>query len=127
MFTNFIKGKIIKGYRVASGYSKNSPYPEGSIKMQLPFFKKRGLDLYRFYPASLNISIFPKRFKLINPGHTFRDVKWFADKSEENFSFSACKIIHKDKVYDGYIYYPRPETKPDHFHDESTVEVILHI
>jgi phage pi2 protein 07 len=124
LFKNIIKGKVVKGYRVASGISKNSPYPEGSVKMQLPFFKQRGLDLYRFYPATLNISIFPKKFELKNPKYRFRKVKWSADQLPEDFSFSACKIIHKDIIYDGYVYYPHPETKSDHFHDGSTVEII---
>lgn len=124
MFNNIIKGKIVKGYRVASGISKNSPYPAGSIKMQIPYFKKLGLDLYNYHPATLNINIFPKKFELINPEYTFRNVKWFADKPAEDFSFSACKIIHKNKIYEGYVYYPRPETKTAHFHDESTIEII---
>ena len=92
--------------------------------MQLPFFKQRGLDLYRFYPATLNINIFPKKFELKNPRYTFRDVKWFADHHSEDFSFFGCKVIHKNKMYDGYIYYPRPETKTAHFHDGSTIEIM---
>lgn len=92
--------------------------------MQLPYFKKLGLDLYNYYPATLNINIFPKKFELINPEYTFRNVKWFADKPAENFSFSACNVIYKNKLYEGYIYYPHPETKTDHFHDGSTIEVI---
>ncbi len=92
--------------------------------MQLPFFKQRGLDLYRFFPATLNISIFPKKFQLINPRYTFRNVKWFSGCPAEDFSFSACEIIDKNKIYDGYIYYPQPDTKPAHFHDLSTIEVI---
>jgi len=92
--------------------------------MQLPYFKKLGLDLYNYYPATLNINIFPKKFELINPEYTFRNVKWFADKPAEDFSFSACKIIHKNKIYEGYVYYPRPETKTAHFHDESSLEII---
>jgi len=124
LFKNIIKGKIVKGYRVASGISKNSPYPAGSIKMQMPYFKKLGLDLYNYYPATLNINIFPKKFELINPEYTFRNVKWSADHPAEDFSFSACNVIHKNKLYEGYIYYPHPETKSDHFQDESSLEII---
>jgi len=124
LFKNIIKGKVIKGYQIASGLNLNSPYPDGSIKMQLPYFKKLGLDLYNFYPATLNISIFPKKFELRNPLHTFRNVKWSANHPSENFSFSACKVIHKNKIYEGYIYYTHSETKTDHFHDKSTIEII---
>ncbi|NIP30494.1 MAG: hypothetical protein GTN99_04955 [Candidatus Dadabacteria bacterium] len=124
MNANIIKGKVVRGYGIASGKNKQSLYTEGSIKMQLPFFKQKGLDLYRFYPATLNISIFPKKFELKNPEYTFKNVKWFSAVPAEDFSFSRCKIIHKKKIYDGYIYYPHPKTKPDHFHDRSTIEII---
>ena len=92
--------------------------------MQIPYFKKLGLDLYNYYPATLNINIFPKKFELINPEYTFRNVKWCADKPAETFSFAVCNVIYKNKLYEGYIYYPHPETKTDHFHDESTIEII---
>lgn len=121
---SFLRGKVKKGYQVASGINRNSPYPLGSIRMQLSFFKERGLDLYRFYPATLNINIFPKKFELTNPQYTFRNVKWSPYHPAEDFSFSRCNVIHKSKFYEGYIYYPHPETKFDHYHDKSTVEII---
>lgn len=124
MNRSFLRGKVKKGYEVASGISRNSPYPQGSIKMQLPFFKERGLDLYRFYPATINVSIFPNKFVARNLEYTFRNVKWSPYHPAEDFSFSRCKVIHKSKLYEGYIYYPHPDTKSDHFHDKSTVEII---
>ena len=124
MSKDFVIGRVVKGYRVASGISQNSPYPSGSISMQLPFFRKLGLNLYGLYPATLNISIFPEKFALINPEYTFRDVKWSENHPAEDFSFSRCELIYKNKIYDGFIYYPHPETKPAHYHDESSIEII---
>lgn len=124
MSKGFIKGRVVKGYQVASGISRNSPYPRGSIIMQMPIFSKLGLNLYGFYPATINISIFPRKFVLKNPRFTFRGVKWSENHPAEDFSLSKCELIYKHQIYEGYIYYPHPETKPDHFHDDSTIEVI---
>jgi len=119
-----IPGVIVEGYGVASGLSEDSPYPDGTIPMQVPFFRELGLDFTTFYPATLNISISPLTFALKYPEHTFRQVKWTGDAPAEDFSFAPCLVTLGEKTYRGFVYYPHPETKPDHFHDPSTVEVI---
>ena len=48
-----MSGIINKGHGVASGASTSSPYPTGSIAMQAPFFKARGLDLSGCYFGTL--------------------------------------------------------------------------
>ena len=118
-----ITGKVIKGYGIASRQAKNSPYPQGSIVMQTPFFLERGLDISSYYPATLNVSIAPKKFKMVNPEWTFRDVAWFEGFCE-TFSFSQCRIVYSNKEIEGLIYYPHPETKPDHFQDDSVLEIL---
>ncbi len=118
-----INGVLKKGYGIASGRAENSPYPAASITMQTPFFLKRGLDIRHCFAGTLNISIHPKKFLMIHPAWTFEQVKWFST-SCETFSFSPCSVIYKKKEVEGYIYYPHPETKPDHFQDESTLEVL---
>ncbi len=119
-----VSGIIIKGYMVASGLSTNSPYPEGSIKMQWPFFKERGLDLNPLFPATLNVSIKPKQFVVKYPRYTFRCIKWSDEHSPEDFSFSPCCVLYKNRCVSGFVYYPHPETKLDHHHDPSTLEII---
>ena len=64
-----LKGKIVKGHGVASGISKTTPYPKGSLEMQFPFFKKMGLDLYQFYMGTLNLDIRPYIWKPIIPDY----------------------------------------------------------
>ena len=115
MSKDFVRGRVVKGYRVASGISQNSPYPSGSISMQLPFFRKLGLNLYGLYPATLNISIFPEKFALINPEYTFRDVKWSENHPAEDFSFSRCELIYKNKIYYGFYILPSPGNQAGSF------------
>ena len=118
-----VTGKVLKGYGVASGQAEDSPYPEGSIIMQTPFFLERGLNIRLYFPATLNASISPYKFKMIDPEWTLRDVTWF-EGCCETFSFSRCRIIHNTREIDSLIYYPHPETKPDHFHDDSVLEIL---
>jgi hypothetical protein len=55
----WIQGEIQQGHGVASGKNAETPYPNGTIAMQAPFFKKLGLDLFNFWPGTLNISFKP--------------------------------------------------------------------
>ena len=117
-----VSGVVVEGYRVASGPSKDYPY--GSLEKQIPLFKERGLNLERFYPGTLNISIAPAIFELTAPEYTFRQVAWTNLHPPEDFSFSCCTIKFKGSEYAGFVYYPHPETKKRHFESDSVIEVI---
>ncbi len=120
-----VTATIKSGYGVASGQGSHSPYPAGSIALQTPFFRDRGLDLSPYFPGTINLSIQPHRFQLTQPQYTFRQVAWFPDIPPEDFSFSRCQLEtrHGDRAQ-GLIYYPHPDTKPDHFQDPSIIEVL---
>jgi hypothetical protein len=117
-----ITGEIIQGYRVASGPSKDYPY--GTLEKQFPLFKERGLDLAQFFMGTLNVSIAPSIFELVNPEYTFRQVAWTDLHPPEDFSFSQCSVGYKGGRHAGYVYYPHPETKKRHFEDASLIEII---
>jgi hypothetical protein len=117
-----VSGVIVRGHQVASQASKD--YPRGTIEMQLPFFKSLGLDLGGCYPGTLNVSISPMVFAMTHPEHTFRDVEWTSLHPPEHFSFSRCRIIFLGNRYDGWVYYPHPETKKRHFQNPSLVEIL---
>jgi hypothetical protein len=119
-----MRGIVIQGYRVASGPSRDYPY--GTLDKQRPIFKARGLDLEGYFNGTLNIDLRPFTFKLIKPEFTFRNVEWTDLHPPENFSFSRCKVIYKEIEYEGWVYYPHPETKLRHFQDPSLLEVIAH-
>ena len=117
-----VQGEITKGYRVASGPSKDYPY--GALDRQRPIFKSRGLDLGSYFNGTLNINIQLHIFKVIKPEFTFYHVEWTDLHPPEHFSFSHCKVIYKDIEYEGWVYYPHPETKLRHFQNPSLLEVI---
>jgi hypothetical protein len=117
-----VSGTVVEGHRVASGPSKEYPY--GSLERQKPFFKAGGLNLDRFFLGTLNVSIAPLRFEMFRPDYTFRQIAWTDLHPPEDFSFSLCRVHFRDREYEGYVYYPHPETKIRHFQNPSLIEVI---
>jgi len=117
-----LHGILVQGYRVASGPSKDYPY--GALDRQRPIFQSRGLDLSDCFNGTLNIDIQPRMFKLIEPEFTFHNVEWTDLHPPEHFSFSRCKVNFQAGEYDGWVYYPHPETKLRHFQNPSLLEVI---
>ena len=86
-------------------------------------FKERGRDLNAYFMA-LELGIQPNALKLLKPEFTFHHVEWTDLHPPEHFSFSRCKVIYKDIEYEGWVYYPHPETKLRHFQNPSLLEVI---
>ena len=117
-----IHGILVEGYHVASGPSADYPY--GALDRQRPIFKERGLDLSEYFNGSLNMDIRPRQFEMVKPQYTFEHVEWTDLHPPETFSFSNCKVIYKDVEYEGWVYYPHPETKLRNFHNPSLLEVI---
>ena len=121
-----ISGTIQPGHQVASGMAEDSPYALGTLEMQLPHFKKLGLDLSDYFLGTLNICISPHKFKICNPQYTFPLVKWHPNYPAETFSFSPCQLTFQGIDYRGLIYYPHPKTKIGHFQSDSIFEVVSH-
>lgn len=107
---------------MASGPSKDYPY--GSLERQRPLFKALGLDLDNYFNGTLNIDIRPLKFEIVRPQYTFEHVAWTDLHPPETFSFSRCQVIFRELSYDGWVYYPHPETKLRHFQNPSLLEVI---
>lgn len=121
-----VSGTVIRGHQVASGAARDERFPEGTLKMQLPFFRERGLDLSSFHLATLNVSFEDGRPELGEPGRTFRGVKWHPTEPAEDFSFFPCRICEPetDDFVEALIYFPHPETKPEHEQPEDVLEVL---
>ena len=114
----------MQGHQVASRPSK--AYPYSSLEKQKPYFKDLGLDLSPYFNGTLNISIAPLEFEMTRPELTFELVEWTDLHPPETFSFSRCKVKFEWKGYEGWVYYPHPETKKTHFQNPSLIEVITY-
>ena len=120
-----VLGKVIQGHGVASGQARDPRFPEGTLQMQMPIFATQGLCLDAYFPGTINVSIHPKRYAVRQAKHTFKQVKWAKNAPPEDFSFFDCYIVlPTNQRLQGVIYYPHPETKPEHFQDPATLEVL---
>lgn len=119
-----VEGVVCQGFQVASGEAVDNPYPAGTIAMQMPFFRDRGLDLSGYFSGTLNISIAPKQFSILRPYKTFPLLKWTTLHPPETFSFCQCVLSFQARQYGSLIYYPHPETKRTHFQGASVLEIL---
>lgn len=116
----------MRGHRVASGANGDPHFPGGTLRMQAPHFLARGLDLSAFHIGTVNVSIAPRRYRVVRARHTFRAVQWHPAKPAEDFSFFACRLSHAAAApVAGLIYFPHPETKPEHFQQPDVLELLL--
>lgn len=141
-----VEGTVAAGHGVASGSNPHSPFPAGTIELQIPHFARRGLDLSSKYPATINVDIAPSTFALRTPRITFPDVHWTDVHAAETFSFLRCRLsllpavgrddessstddgstdTQEPREYEGWVYYPHPETKPMHEQPTSVLEVLM--
>ena len=120
-----VKGIIKKGYGVASGKGGDKRFPNGTIAMQKPLFYQQRLDLEPYFSGTLNISISPHQYSIKQAKYTFKNLKWAEKEPAEDFSFFDCRILLKNgEIKEGLIYYPHPDTKPEHFQAADILEII---
>jgi CTP-dependent riboflavin kinase len=117
---------IVRGHQVASGRNGDPRFPSGTVRMQTPFFKALGLDLAAYFPGTVNVSVAPRRYQLVQPRITFRAVKWHPAVPAEDFSFFDTRVVRAGHAtVEGLIYFPHPQTKPEHFQQPDVLELLL--
>lgn len=121
-----VSARVVEGHGVASGKSRDSRFPGGTLQMQFPFFRERGLDLSSCHPGTLNLSLSPHRYEILEPAYTFRNVAWHPTEPAEDFSFFSCEVLKSREAtpFPAWIYHPHPETKPEHFQSADVLEII---
>jgi len=121
-----ITARVVQGHRVASGLNGNPRFPGGTLSMQIPHFRRLGLDLSPLYQGTLNVSIAPLQYRVAGPRYTFSKVKWHPTEPAEDFSFFDVRVLlPKGEAVAGFIYFPHPETKPEHFQAPDVLELLL--
>jgi len=121
-----ITAHLVEGYRVASGLNGDPRFPGGTLRMQAPHFLARGFDIGHLYLGTLNVNIAPLHYRVVKARHTFTNVKWHPTEPAEDFSFFDVRVIRPgEPPVDGVIYYPHPDTKPEHFQQPEVLELLL--
>lgn len=120
-----VSGKVVTGYGVASGRNGDARFPDGTLALQWPYFMAGGLDLEGIFRGTINISVAPLKPEPNSALKTFRKVAWHDSTPPEDFSFFQVRVaLVGEPPVAGYIYWPHPETKPEHFQNEHVVEVL---
>lgn len=120
-----LPGVVVPGHGVASGRSATTPFPAGTIDLQLPHFAARGLDLTGLHHATVNVDVAPLVVTMVAPEHTFTDVDWTDVHGPETFSFARCGLTREGARHTGWVYWPHPETKPMNEQRPTVVELLL--
>ena len=121
-----VAARIVPGHRVASGLNANPRFPGGTLLMQAPVFRALGFDLAVYHQGTMNVSIAPLRYRVVKAPTTFRQVKWHPTEPAEDFSFFDVQLTLADTPpVAGKIYYPHPDTKPEHFQQPDVLELLL--
>jgi hypothetical protein len=119
-----LSGIVVPGHGVASGQAADSPYPQGSVRMQMPFFAARGLDLSACWAGTLNVSIAPLSWSLLRAAYRFEQVEWTHLHPAETFSFVPLQLTWHGQRTAAWLYYPHPETKAAHHQAADVMEII---
>lgn len=119
-----IPGTIVPGHQVASGQGGDPRFPGGTLAWQEPVFRSLGLDLAAYHRGTLNLAIAPWRYQVQDPLHCFRSVRWHPTAPPEDFSFFDCRLLIQGQGVAGLVYYPHPDTKPEHFQAADVLEIL---
>ncbi|MGA1264711.1 MAG: hypothetical protein ACO331_12535 [Prochlorothrix sp.] len=119
-----IPGTIVPGHQVASGQGGDPRFPGGTLAWQEPVFRSLGLDLAAYHRGTLNLAIAPWRYQVQDPLHCFRSVRWHPTAPPEDFSFFDCRLLIQGQGVAALVYYPHPDTKPEHFQAADVLEIL---
>jgi hypothetical protein len=76
--------------------------------------------------GTLNVSLAPLCYRVVKARHTFTNMKWHPTEPAEDFSFFDVRVIRPDESpIAGFIYFPHPDTKPEHFQQPDVLELLL--
>lgn len=117
-------GVVVAGHGVASGRNKHDQFPGGALTLQAPHFAERGLDISPYYRGTINVDLAPRRVELVRPYLTFPLVTWLEGYPAETFSFVHAAIRSGRVEYPAMVFYPHPETKPEHRQPPGVVELM---
>ena len=124
-----VSGIVVAGHGVASGRCPDPRFPSGSIALQAPLFRERGVDLAVIVGGdpvlgTINIDLSPLTPAVAEPEILVPGVTWSNHMPTENFWLFRARLRHAGEMYRAVIYMPDPATKPAHFQPARVVEVI---
>ncbi len=101
-------GKVVKGHQIASGLSSTGKDGlNATVVQQMPFFIKEGIpQIEQMFTGTVNVNLQGHTFDITSPTYTVT-CEWHPGV-KETFWFVPAILGHKDKRYEGYVYFPLP-------------------
>ncbi|WP_419826231.1 hypothetical protein [Sphingomonas sp.] len=126
---NQASGIVVTGHGVASGRAADPRFPAGTIALQAPLFRARGVDLAALIGAepvmgTINVDLAPAVPRVLAPEIELRDVVWSPVMPAENFWLFRATVDVPGSLHHALIYMPDPATKPEHHQPGSVIEII---
>lgn len=120
-----VTGRVVQGYRVASGLTVDPYFQGGSIRQQLPHFVRAGLkDAARMWPGTINIELAaPLDYTGLAPVLD-ETIQWHPEY-RERFLLYPASLVHEGTAHAGYIYRIDPATQAGHFHDARVTQALM--
>lgn len=117
------------GHRVASGHGCDARFPEGTIALQLPFFRQLIPEFEnhlggRAYPGTINVALDCKQVVRLEPEYSLTKLRWTDLFPPETFFLSKATLEHRGEAHPVFLYIPDPTTKPDHIQRQDVVELL---
>ena len=120
-------GRVVEGHGVAGGRADDPRYPDGTLALQWPHLQRvEDLPLAGLHRATLNVRTTPWHVDVVAPWWTLRQVPWHPDVPAEDLSFVPCRAaVGEAPAADGLVYWPHPDTKPEHHQPADVLELLL--
>lgn len=120
-----VPARLVRGHGVASGQGGDPRYPDGTLALQAPLLRARGVALADLRLATLNLCVAPRVPEWGEPRWTVRQLYWSPYVPPEDFSFYPCRVRRPGApAAEALVYRPHPETKPEHEQPVDVIEVL---
>ncbi|MBV8848835.1 MAG: hypothetical protein JOZ16_04545 [Methylobacteriaceae bacterium] len=124
-----IAGVVARGHGVASGTARDRRFPNGTIRLQLPFFEGAIANFQAYlggspFAGTINIAVDTEAVVIMRPEFRLPEVRWTDVFGPETFYLSAAQLVHGDGRYPVFLYMPDPASKPDHHQPRQVVELL---
>ena len=105
-----VSGIVVEGHRIASGLNPTGKNGlNATVVKQMPFFIKSGIPrMNEMFLGTVNVNLEGKTFEIKKPEH--KVICEWQKGVTETFYFISAVLLHKGKNYEGYVYFPLPES-----------------
>jgi hypothetical protein len=99
-----MRGRVIKGHQVASGFAVDCPWPGGSVARQLPLMAQHGVPIDGLFAGTLNVGLEVGEVPFPDTAEFDFVLDWRAPDKPTHFRLHALTIEFGNARYPGWSY-----------------------